>query len=383
MRTLLFTGNGGAGIAQAAAATAAAAAQAGQRTLLASVGPSHNLGALFDIATGATPQAVAPNLEVWTIDAPGDLAQLWNQARPKLSGPGAQVSGDELPLLPGADLFLGVARIRQQTTTGYDLLVIDAGPHEGLLRALAVPDGFRWLVRLMFGLDRGPGRSSASVGRAIVPTALIPFDWVGQVQNARVELEKIRDETTAVNQTSVRYVLRPDRAALDEARIAIPALYLHGAAVDALVAGPLLPADLTDPRLTTIVAEQQQVSAEAGRIWAPRPLFSLPVEAGGANGLAEMGAMLYAERRPAEIFDVTPPIEQSNGPAPFIAVTLPGLRREALSLTVSGDELIVRAGPYRRHLLLPETLRSTNIKATREGDRLVLRLRTETASAKP
>jgi arsenite-transporting ATPase len=60
-----------------------------------------------------------------------------------------------------------------------------------------------------------------------------------------------------------------------------------------------------------------------------------------------------------------------------VALDLPGLPREALGLTMSGDELIVRAGPYRRHLLLPEGLRGVSaIRAAKQGDTLVVRPRT-------
>ncbi len=376
MRTLIFTGNGGAGIALAAAATASLIAQSGQRTLLVSIGPSHSLGTLFNLPFADTPRQVAPNLDAWTIDVLSEMGNYWNAARGNLSGPGAQISGDELPLLPGADLFVGIASIRQQSANGYAALVIDAGPHDGLLRALAVPDSFRWFLRVMFGLDRGPGRSSASLGRAVVPSALIPFDWIGQVQDARVSLERIRDETIDISRSSVRYVLRPDRVALEEARLAVPGLYLHGLAVDALVLGPLLPSDIGDARLAPLATQQQEVAANAAQIWEPRPLLHLPLEAPGSADLAAVGGALYAGRRPTDLYDATPPIEQSNGPAPFVAIALPGLQREALSLTLSSDELIVRAGPYRRHILLPEALRNVGtIKATREGDRLVVRLR--------
>ena len=44
-------------------------------------------------------------------------------------------------------------------------------------------------------------------------------------------------------------------------------------------------------------------------------------------------------------------------------------------LTLSGDELIIRIGGYRRHILLPEALRGGAIKATREGEHLIVRQR--------
>jgi anion-transporting ArsA/GET3 family ATPase len=376
----MFTGNGGAGIALAAAATASSAAASGMRTLLVSIGPSHSLSSLFGVPVGAAPLAIGPNLEAWTIDVLAELSAFWqliNKDAPA-SSPQRRINGDELPLIPGVDLLIGLARIREHAANGYDLLVIEVGSQEGLLRALAVPDGFRWTVRVMFGLDRGPGRSSASVGRAIVPTTFLPFDWMGQVQDTRVGFEDIRDEMSDSNRTSVRYVLRPDEAALEEARIAVPALHLHGLAVDGLLAGPLLPATGLNGTLAAVAAQQQRVMQEASQLWAPRPLFALPFTASerGSQTLGELGKALYDGQEPAAMYTSQPPIERGDGPNPFVAIDLPGLQREALGLTLSGDELIVRAGPYRRHLLLHDALRGvTNIRATREGSRLIVRPR--------
>jgi arsenite-transporting ATPase len=71
-----------------------------------------------------------------------------------------------------------------------------------------------------------------------------------------------------------------------------------------------------------------------------------------------------------------PPIAFQHGGEPAVAIELPGLPRGAVHLTLSGDELIVQIGPYRRHVLLPDGLRGvTGIKAMREGDVLIVRRR--------
>lgn len=380
MQTLIFTGSAGGSIGLAAAATAAIAARAGTRTLLASIGPVHTVGTLVGAAVGNEPQPIAPNLDAWALDSLGDLNSLWEELRGRASipWPGPSVSGDELPLLPGSDLFLGVARLRRLAANGYTLICIDAGTHDGLLRALAVPDNVRWLVRLFLGLDRGPGRSTASMSRALLPGALIPFEWVGRVQEARVQLEQLRDEMNDPQRTRVRYVLRPDRGGLEDARVAVPALQLYGLAVDALIAGPLLPAEISAPAIADLLAEQRQVSSEAGEIWSPRPLHRLWAGAtpGGLSGLEGLGAALYAGGSPLSDLPVAHPVQIAGPPDPNVALNLPGLPREALGLTLSGDELIVRAGSYRRHILLPEGLRgTTNIRASRQGDTLIIRPR--------
>jgi arsenite-transporting ATPase len=375
MQTLIFTGPSGAN-ALAAAATAAAAAADGARVLLASVGPTHPAAALAGAPAAAEPQTIAPGLDLWCLDPLADLAAVWGAVRPP-SGPA--IVGEELPIIPGSDLFLAVTRLRTFDRT-YDLACVDAGPPETLLRSLGSPDTFRWLVRLFLGLDRGPGRSSASVARAIIPTALLPMvsDWLGRVQDARVQLELLRDEMTAPSSVQVRYVMRPDRGGLDEARVAVPALQLFGLAVECLVAGPMLPADAQLAALAPLIAEQAATVEEAGQVFHGRAVYGLEAAAtpGGAAALAAIGARLYGEDSPLPGPPIATPIVISGPPEPAVALNLPGLPRELLGLTLSGDELIIKVGPYRRHLLLPEGLRGmTAIKASRQDETLIIRRR--------
>lgn len=380
MHTLICTGNSGIDSARVAAATACNAAQMGRKTVLTSIGPSHSIGALLGVALGSETQKIAPNLDAWILDTASDMSRLFEEVRPRLMGSLTQLGGDELPLIMGVDFFLCAQRLSQTDSSSYDLAVVDAGPHDALLRVLSLPDSFRWFVRLVFGLDRGPGQSNQSQGRSLVPTSFLPYEWVSAVQDARVKFEETRDESTRPPTTTMRYVVRPDAAGLQEARVAVPALHLHGLALDMLVVGPLLPADISDSRLQPVVEEQQQVAAQAEHIWSAHPVLRLPLSAqtGSVAAMAAVGQTLYTGHQPGEVPDILLPIIHGDSEEPFLAIHLPGALRETLSLTLSGDELIVRAGPYRRHVLLPPALRGkNNIRASREGDRLVVRLRTE------
>lgn len=376
MQTLLFTGPTGPN-ALAAAATAAAAAAAGARVLLASVGPAHPVAALAGAPVTPEPQALARGLDLWCLDPLAELGAVWGALR---APNGPAVVGDELPIIPGSDLFLAVSRLRQ-LDGAYELACVDAGPPETLLRSLGAPDTFRWMVRLLIGLDRGPGRSSASVARAIIPTGLLPLagDWLGRVQDARVQLELMRDELTSPRSVQVRYGLTPDRGGLAEARLAVPALQLFGLAVECLYTGPTMPADLRRFGVDEIIKEQAETVSEAGSTFHGRAVYSLEATAtpGSAEALAALGARLYGDDSPLPGPPPAQPVALSGPPDPAVALNLPGLPREQLGLTLSGDELIVKVGPYRRHLLLPEGLRGTTaIRAARQGETLIIRPRT-------
>ena len=368
----IFTGSPGPGVATAAAATALHMASQSQRTLLLSTGEARGLAALLGAQVGHAPAEIAPGLDALALDGLAELAAAWERGRSRMPAGLAQLAGDELPPLPGLELAFGLLRLRELAPR-YDAVVLDAGPHEPLLRALAAPDGLRWGVRLLFGLDRGPGRSSASLGRALLPTSFLPSDMLAGVQDARVQAEQLRELLTAPGAAAVRYVLRPDQPALAEARLGIPALQLHGLAVQAIVAGPLLPAPL-GTSLGGLLAAQGALLGELQATWPSQPLRSFElIEGAGLAPLGELGAALAGEPLPAP----AAPIAASWQGTPAVAIALPGLPKGALRLTLSGDELIVQIGGFRRHILLPETLRgASDIRATREGEHLVVRKRT-------
>ncbi len=367
----IFTGSPGPGVATAAAATALHLAGQGQRTLLLSTGEARGLAALLGAPVGHAPAEVAPSLDALALDGLAELAAAWERGRGRLPAGLSQLAGDELPPLPGLELAFGLLRLRELAPR-YGAVVLDAGAHEPLLRALAAPDGLRWAVRLLFGLDRGPGRNAASLGRALLPTSFLPTEVLAGVQDARVQAEQLRELLTAPGAAAVHYVLRPDQPALAEARLAIPALQLHGLAVQAIVAGPLLPEALATS-LAGLLEAQAALLGELRATWPSQPLRSFELTDGaGLARLGQLGAALAGEPLPAPVA----PIAASWQGAPAVAIALPGLPKGALRLTLSGDELIVQVGAFRRHILLPEPLRGINaIKATREGEHLVVRKR--------
>src|SRR5690242_16511908 len=134
----LFTGNAGPGTATVAAASALGSAAAGRRTLLLSVEPARSLQALLGGTLGAAPTTIAPACDVLAIDGLAELAELWEQGRRHLPAGSAPIAGDELPLLPGLELAFALLRLRE-LAPNYDAVMLDAGPHNLLLRMLAAP----------------------------------------------------------------------------------------------------------------------------------------------------------------------------------------------------------------------------------------------------
>jgi len=366
---IIFSGEAS---AIAATATAVAASNQGQSTLLVSLAPAHPCVTLLGVPLAPQPTTLTGHLDLWTFQILSELNSVWNELQAQLNLPGPPISGEDLPLLPGIDLFLAVYRLAQHARRSYALICVDAGSVDGLLRALAVPDTFRWLMRQLFGLDRGPGQSSDSLARAALPAHLLPFEQIGRMQDARVKFEQLRDAVLDPTWVRARLVIRPDQAGLRQAIISVPAFHLFGLNLDALIVGPLLPTGKEDSALADARHEQNAVVAAVATRWSGLrqvPLF-FRATPGAIAPFVTLGRELMLPLAPLQ-----PPITVNSANAPYLSLFLPGVNRDDLSISVSGDELIVSLGPYRRHLLLPPALRGVPIRAIREGDRLTIQRR--------
>ncbi|MEM8530431.1 MAG: ArsA-related P-loop ATPase [Chloroflexota bacterium] len=372
MTTILFTGNTSPTITLTAAATAIHNADQGRKTLLFSFGTPQRISALLSLDVGDQLQNVMPNLDVLALDAATDVSDLWERERGNIAGQLTSIAGDELPLLPGADALFGFIRLSEYVDQ-YDDVILDAGPYEPILRALALPDSLRWGVRLLFGLDREPGRSQASMARSVLPTSFIPVDARNSVQEFRVQTEQARDQMITSVRTRVRYVLHPDAAGFEESRLIVSALQLHGLSVSTILLGPLFPDGLSESCLNGLIAQETALLKQIQETWTSRTLrtFVHHDTWAGMAALQELGTNIAVDQEPA-----IAPIRHEHQGRPAVVIDLPNLPKSALKLTISGDDLIVRVGAYRRHILLPKELRSvSDIRATREGDLLVVQRR--------
>ncbi|GAB4120869.1 MAG: ArsA-related P-loop ATPase [Roseiflexaceae bacterium] len=357
-QTIIFSGSPGSGISIAAAAAALGLATH-QKTLLLSLGSAAGLSALLGSELGPQPTHVINGLDVLVPDPSAELAAAWESLRDKLPNQSARLAADELPLLPGSPALFGLLRL-PELRKQYQRVVVDAGPAEALLLALGLPDTFRWLVRLLLGLDRGPGQNRNSVLNALLPSGFLPPDFVNGFQDTRVTLEQARTQLISPEVACACFVLRPDSAAVAEARLAVPAIQMHGLAVASLAIGPL--------------DQSGNIPDSAAALWPTRPWIAFPQPSiESLAGLAGIAPALTS-CDPEDPIDA--PIRDQHNGAPALVVDLPGLPKGALGLTLSSDELIIRLGPYRRHILLPPALRgSSGIRATREGDLLIIRRR--------
>jgi arsenite-transporting ATPase len=163
-----------------------------------------------------------------------------------------------------------------------------------------------------------------------------------------------------------------------EARRTATYLSLFGYRVDAVIANRLLPEAVSDPwfKAWKEAHAEHLLAIEEG--FAPLPVLRAelaPDELVGADRLRTFADALYGELDPSGVLHQGEPLRvERRGDETALCLSLPFADRDEVELARRDGELLVRVGPHRRAVVLPDSLRrKVVIGATMEARQLVVR----------
>ena len=381
MRILLFTGKGGVGKTTTAAATALRCADAGLRTMVLSTDPAHSLADAFDVELSSIGTPVTDHLWGQQLDAQERMEEAWADIQGYLLEvfEWAGVSGieaEELSVLPGLDEVFSLSDIKTYADSGeWDVIVVDCAPTAETIRFLSLPDILSWYMTKVFPASRRVNKALSPILSRVTKLPVAGDEVFGSARRFYDRLDGVREVLTDTKQTSVRLVVNPERMVIAEARRTYTYLSLFGYGVDAVVANRLLPEAISDPWF------DQWKQLHAGHLatieegFAPLPVLKAelaPEELIGLEKLRQFADGLYGDRDPAALLHSGSPLRvRKRGEQAILELDLPFADKDDLELGQHDDELLIRVGPYRRSLLLPDSLRRRKVSgATLRDGRL-------------
>jgi arsenite-transporting ATPase len=370
MRLILMTGKGGVGKTSVAAATGLRCAELGYKTLVLSTDPAHSLADSFDMELGHDPRLVRSNLWGAELDALIELESNWGAVKryitEVLQARGLDgIEAEELAILPGMDEIFGLVRMKRHYDEGtYDVLIIDSAPTGTALRLLSLPEVGGWYMRKFYKPFQGISAALRPLVEPIfkpiagfsLPTNEVmdaPYEFYEQIE----ALEKVLTDNT---QTSVRLVTNPEKMVIKESLRAHGYLSLYNVATDLVIANRIIPDSVTDPFFKRWKENQEQYKQEIHENFRPLPVKEVPLyseEMCGLEALDRLKETLYADEDPAQVYykENTVRMVQENNQY-SLELYLPGIAKDQIQLSKTGDELNVRIGNHRRNLVLPQAL---------------------------
>jgi arsenite/tail-anchored protein-transporting ATPase len=389
MRVILMTGKGGVGKTSVAAATGLRCAELGYRTLVLSTDPAHSLADSFDLELGHEPKLVRPNLWGAELDALMELEGNWGAVKryitQVLQARGLEgVQAEELAILPGMDEIFGLVRMKRHYDEGtFDVLIIDSAPTGTALRLLSLPEVGGWYMRKFYkpfqGISVALRPLVEPIFRPLAGFSLpdkevmdAPYEFYEQIE----ALEKVLTDNT---QTSVRLVTNPEKMVIKESLRAHAYLSLYNVSTDMVVANRIIPESVTDPFFQRWKENQTQYRKEIHDNFSPLPVKEVPLYSEEMCGLAALDRLketLYpGDEDPSQVYykETTLRVVAAEG-GYNLELYLPGIAKNQVELSKTGDELNVRIGNHRRNLVLPQALAALNPSGAKmEDDYLKIR----------
>ncbi len=371
MRVVLITGKGGVGKTTVSAATAIRAADLGYRTLVMSTDPAHSLADAFQVKLGDQPNFVIDNLDAQQIDSQSRLEESWGPVRDYLTKvfdwSGLEgVEAEELTVFPGMDELFSLQSVRDHVASGeYDVLIVDCAPTAETLRLLSLPDVMAWYMDKLFPVSK----QVAKVVRPVLSKmSTLPvaddkvFDTVATFYD---RLDGIREILSDPEVTTARLVMNPEKMVIEEARRTYTYLGLFGYAVDAAIVNRVLPESVTDPyfeQWRQIQKGHLESVAEGFADIDIRTLRLFDQEMVGVERLRRVGDELFGDVDPTSRLSEGRPFRvEEDGDDVILVVGMPFAEHEDLDLMRHDHELIVTVGPYRRSIVLPDSLKRRHV----------------------
>ncbi len=381
MRLILFTGKGGVGKTTLSAATALLSAKKGYKTLVISTDAAHSLSDSFEVPLANTPTKIIPNLFGREVNALEEIEKKWGDIKAYLTEFFASqginsVEAEELSVFPGMEELFSLMEIRNyRKTNEYDVILVDCAPTGDTLRLLSAPEITNWYLKHIFPIQRTAAKAVRPVASRLLPFPF-PEDKIFEaMKKLSLQLADMKEILEDAQQTSIRLIVNPEKMVIKETQRAYTFFNLFGFSVDLIIVNRMIPRQIEDPYFLEWKTIQEQYFRSIEEIFAPLPLFSLPLfsrEIVGLPLLEEIGRVVYGQEDPTKLFFSQKPIQIEKVDGRYVlSLNLPFVEKSSLDLTQKGEELIVKAGTFKRNILLPRILLHHSVMGAKfEGERL-------------
>ncbi|MFB0565628.1 MAG: ArsA family ATPase [Candidatus Aminicenantaceae bacterium] len=375
MRIILFTGKGGVGKTTLAAATALLSAKKGYKTLIISTDAAHSLSDSFEIQLSNTPKKIFTNLYGQEISALEEMEKKWGKIQNYLTELFASqgissIEAEEMSVFPGMEELFSLMEIRNfNSTSEFDVIIVDCAPTGDTLRLLSAPEITNWYLKHIFPIQRTAAKAVRPVASRLLPFPFPEDQIFEEMKKLSTQLAEMKEILEDKKKSSIRLVVNPEKMVIKEAQRAFTFFNLFGYAVDLIIVNRIIPHGVKDSYFSQWKTIQKNYLLMIQEIFSPLPIFSSNLfdrEVIGSNLLQKMAENVYGNKDPTQLFFSQKPITIEKENSGFVlSLNLPFVEKKDLDLYQKGEELLIKVGNFKRNILLPRTLLHYSIKGAK------------------
>jgi arsenite/tail-anchored protein-transporting ATPase len=382
MRIIFFAGKGGVGKTSVAAATGVQAAQGGRRTLVMSLDVAHSLADIFDLERGLVDQnrgkpiKVGDELWIQELDIQEEIEKNWGDIHKYLSTllntTGLdEILAEELAILPGMEEVSLLLYINSYVRTNkFDVIILDCAPTGESLRFISIPTTLEWYIKKIFKLERTIARYARPIAKRLYDVPLPGEDYFDAVEFLFQRLQGVDEILVDPKSTTVRLVTNPEKIVLKETQRAFMYFCLYRMSTDAIIMNRILPESVSDAYFDNWRERQAEYIRQAEAYFSPIPIFPVNLFRGeilGEESLKSLAQQLYGDKDPIDRFFEGEPytLVKADDGKYRLEIRLPFIQKKDIDLNKVADELIIRVGSFKRHILLPRQVAASKTVSAR------------------
>ena len=390
MRIVFFAGKGGVGKTSIAAASGVACAQKGLKTIIMSLDAAHSLMDSFDLnktlmdKNKGKPVRVAKNLSIQEVDAQEEIKKNWGEVHKYISSL-LNISGidevlaEELAILPGMEEVSSLLHInRYVAKKRYDVILLDCAPTGESIRFISIPTSLEWYMKKLFDVERRIVKIARPITKRLYSVPLPEDEYFATIQRLFDRLEGIDTILSDPNITTVRLITNPEKIILKETQRAYMYFSLYKMCVDAVIINRILPEAVEDGYFAQWKKTQGRYIEKTEQLFSPIPILKVPMlsdQVVGIAGLSKLAKEIYGSLNPERVlYADTPYTFRKVGEDYFLDIKIPFLTKKEVELSKCNEELIVRIGGFKRHVLLPRNIAARQPSGAKvERDKVVIK----------
>ncbi len=364
----------------------------GHRTVIMSLDVAHSLSDIFDLdrplldQNKGRPVKVGKNLWIQELDIQEEVEKNWGEIYAYISRllntTGMdEILAEEFAILPGMEevsLLLYINRYVKNRK--FDVIILDCAPTGESLRFISIPTALEWYIKKIFKVEKTIAKYVRPIAKRVYDVPLPEDDYFDAIEHLFERLKGVNELLVDPDITTVRLVANPEKIVLKETQRAFMYFCLFKMNIDGIIMNRILPDDVNDVYFQDWRESQREYMQKAEEYFSPVPIFPVNLfrsEVLGYDSLKAFSKEIYGGRNPLERFFKGEPYNIVKKDREYrLVMKLPFVAKEDVELNKVSDELIVRVGGLKRHLLLPrQVAASKSVKARLDGQHLCIHFR--------
>jgi len=366
-RILIFTGKGGVGKTSMAAAHARSSALEGVKTLLVSTDMAHNLSDVFAVQIGREVREIAPDLDALEIDPTyvmeNDFADMMRAIMNIMTS--ERFNNDEadvITMFPGMEELFSLLKILDIYESGrYDRIIIDCAPTGETLALLKFPELMSWYVEKLFPIGKVAMKVLAPISKRAFQLELPDKRAMNDIERLYVRLACLQELLKDREVTSIRLVTIPEKMVVEETKRNFMYMNLYNYLVDGVYVNRILSQEMEVTFFDEWVRIQTQYIAELESIFANIPIYRVPWFDTDLNGIEGIDRIVDTTLKDRDVFairnDITGERYEENEEGYVLYVMVPFADKKEVDMHMSGSDVIIKIGNFKRNIPIPNTLR--------------------------